>query len=206
MPEFSRRQLFRLRLGELTRELGKVVNPPAQADDRDAQNFPRPPGALRDEALFLAACERCHACADACPHGAIDQFGPAQGRLEGTPFINPAAAPCHWCEDMPCIDACPSDALQRAADVPLQPIANVSLDLGRCLNSDGILCDTCSFRCPTHIKAIRMVQRMPVLDAESCTGCGMCLYHCEADPSAFEFILTNQQPAIARDESRSRKS
>jgi len=191
MPAFNRRQLFRLSLGDLTREVSKIVAPPAKTGDREEEKFPRPPGALADEALFLDTCERCHACADACPHGAIDQFGPAEGRLEGTPFINPAAAPCHWCADMPCIAACPSGALQREAKLPIPPIAKVSLDLDLCLNSQGILCDTCSFRCPTHIKAIRMVQRMPVLDAETCTGCGLCLHHCEAEPGAFELSLTN---------------
>jgi ferredoxin-type protein NapG len=191
MPEFNRRQLFKLRIGDLSREVGKIVAPrPADTDDRDSERFPRPPGALRDEAQFLATCERCHACAGACPHGAIDQFGPAHGRLEGTPFINPGAAPCHWCEEMPCIAACPSDALIHDPELPVPPIAKVSLDLDKCLNRQGILCDTCSFRCPTHIKAIRMVNRMPQLDAEACTGCGMCLFHCDAEPTAFglEFI------------------
>ena len=195
MPEFNRRQLFKLRIGDLTREVGKIVAPPAETDGDKEEQFPRPPGALRDEASFLETCERCHACAEACPYDAIDQFGPAHGRLEGTPFINPAAAPCHWCEDMPCIAACPSDALLRDVARPVAPIAKVTLNLDQCLNTHGVICDTCSFRCPTDIKAIRMVQRMPVLDADACTGCGMCVFHCEAEPSAFHLKFIGEATA-----------
>ena len=32
MPEFNRRQLFKLRIGDLTREVGKIVAPPAETD------------------------------------------------------------------------------------------------------------------------------------------------------------------------------
>ena len=189
MPEFSRRQLFKLRFDDLTREIGDAVGPKKDSGESttpEAQKFFRPPGASAIEEDFLSACERCHACADACPYECIDDFGPAAGRLEGTPFIDPRTVPCRWCEDMPCIKACPGDALQERPDQTVQPIGKVALDLKKCLNSEGILCDTCAYRCPTHIKAIRIVNRMPVLDLERCTGCGMCVYFCEAEPSAFE--------------------
>lgn len=197
MPEFSRRQFFRLRLAGLTREAGKAVAADGRAagsggEAEEGQRWPRPPGALRDDEAFLNACDRCHLCSGACPHDAIDHFGPAHGRLEGTPFIDPAKAPCHWCEDMPCISACPSGALSRAEGERVAPIATVSLDFEHCLNAQGILCDTCSYRCPSHVRAIRMVNRRPVLDASLCTGCGMCLYHCDADPGAFHFALVHE--------------
>ena len=195
MPEFSRRQLFKLRLADITREMRKAVSSPGSkdaAENDEAPRFPRPPGAIRDEDAFMTTCERCHACAGACPHNAIVLYGPALGRLEGTPFIDPAMAPCHWCEDMPCINACPSGALHRDAAYPVPPMAKVVLDLDQCLNSQGILCDVCSYRCPQHIKAIRMVGRTPVLDSERCTGCGMCLFHCEAEPSAFHYGPVNE--------------
>ncbi|MGI9241948.1 MAG: 4Fe-4S dicluster domain-containing protein [Verrucomicrobiales bacterium] len=189
MPGFNRRQLFRLRLRDVGREVTKIVTSPADGGEAEEERFPRPPGALQDEAAFLETCQRCHDCAGACPYDAIGQYGPVGGALEGTPFINPGAAPCHWCEDMPCIAACPSGALVRETEQPVPAMAKVALDLDRCLNRQGILCDTCSFRCPTDIRAIRMVQRMPVLDVEACTGCGMCVFHCEAKPSAFSLIF-----------------
>ncbi|MGK0185877.1 MAG: ferredoxin-type protein NapG [Verrucomicrobiales bacterium] len=191
MPEFNRRQLFRFSLGDLVREVTKAASPPEAVDAHEPRP-PRPPGALPDEEAFLNACARCFTCAVACPFDAIDQYGPASGSLEGTPFIDPAAAPCHWCEAMPCISACSSGALRREEAQPVRPIATVTLKLDRCLNTEGILCDTCSYRCPENIHAIRMIQRKPVLDAEKCTGCGMCIYHCEAVPSAFQFDIPDE--------------
>jgi ferredoxin-type protein NapG len=191
MPGFNRRQLFRFRLGDLSREIGRTLRDPEQ--DEEAVPFVRPPGALPEEEAFLSSCERCHACAEACPYTVIRQFGPAFGPMEGTPFLDPATTPCHWCEDMPCIKACPSGALHQKEDIPVPPIAKVALNLNQCLNTQGILCDTCSFRCPSHIKAIRMVQRMPVLDEERCTGCGLCITHCEADSSAFSLVFVDPE-------------
>ncbi len=191
MPEFNRRQLFKLRLGDLTREVGKAFAP-GKPETQERPGHPRPPGALADASEFLNTCESCHACANACPYDAIEHYGPAFGILEGTPYIDPAKSPCHWCEDMPCIAACPSGALVREDDEPVAPIGKVSLDLNACLNTQGVLCDVCSYRCPTHVKAIRMVDRMPALETDRCTGCGMCVYHCEAEPSAFRIVPTDQ--------------
>jgi len=188
MAGFNRRQLFRLKVNDLHRELGKVLAPAPNEEEPEEVLFPRPPGAIEDEQEFLKTCERCHACADVCPYEAISAYGPTMGKREGTPFINPAEAPCHWCVDMPCVEACPSGALQE----PVKPIARITLDFDRCLVSQNTLCDTCSYRCPTHIHAIKMINRRPVLDEEKCTGCGMCVYHCEAEPTAFSFELTQE--------------
>lgn len=185
MPGFNRRQLFRLGLRDLSREAGRAVGG-AEPDDSEEEPFVRPPGALPDEEEFLATCERCGACAEACPYDVIQKFGPAFGALEKTPFLDPASAPCRWCSDMPCISACPSGAIGREPDQAVAPIAKVSLDLSKCLNTQGTLCDTCSYRCPSDIRAIRMVRRRPEIDLDRCTGCGMCVYHCDADPGALQ--------------------
>lgn len=187
MSGFSRRQLFRFRLGDLSREIGRTMR--GGEGEEELEPFVRPPGALPDEEAFLSACERCHACAEACPYEVIKNFGPAFGSLEGTPLIDPATTPCHWCEDMPCIKACPSGALTQGGSEAIPPVGMVTIDLDHCLNRQGILCDTCSFRCPSHIKAIRMQQRLPVVDEKLCTGCGLCISHCEAEPSAISFVF-----------------
>jgi ferredoxin-type protein NapG len=98
---------------------------------------------------------------------------------------------------MPCIKACPSGALHQEEGVSIPPVGKVSLNLDLCLNTQGILCDTCSFRCPTHIKAIRMIRRKPVLDQDRCTGCGLCITHCEAQPSAFSLIFNDPDSSEA---------
>ena len=181
----SRRQLFRIKLGDL-RTL-------VEENDGEGQvPFYRPPGALA-EATFLQTCERCHACADACPYDVIQTFGPASGSLEGTPQLAPESDPCRWCPTMPCIEACPSGALSRSSEDAVAPIGKVHLNLADCLTTAGVLCDTCSVFCPDEIKAIRMVKRSPVLDSERCVGCGMCVYYCESDKQP----LTLAPPVVA---------
>src|SRR5690606_32244035 len=65
----------------------------------------RPPGAV-SEARFIERCDGCGACFDACPHGAISGLDARHGAAQGTPTIVGLRAPCHMCEDFPCIAAC----------------------------------------------------------------------------------------------------
>ncbi|MCF6314470.1 MAG: hypothetical protein L3J39_18620 [Verrucomicrobiales bacterium] len=202
---FSRRQLFKLRLGDvgnlvrqarqsLAEEQATPTDSPPETNSTEAPpetlSIIRPPGAQPDEDTFLAACERCHACADACPHPDVTRFFTASdGKLEATPFLTPSEAPCRWCYDTPCITACPSDALQLPrtdSDHPNSPppIAKAEINLDTCLNTQGTLCDTCSLMCPPHLKAIKMINRQPQIDPNICTGCGMCAYYCESDPTS----------------------
>lgn len=187
MPEpVSRRQLFRFKLGDFTRHFKESETTESSEGEEKIRWF-RPPGAIADDDAFLAACERCPHCAEACPHGAISLLGPAEGKLEGSPVLHPALSPCYWCTDMPCINACPTDALSFPVQddiTSIAPIGVATIDHDACLLAQGILCDTCAIRCPSHIKAIRMNGRHPVLDATRCTGCGLCAYHCEAEPGA----------------------
>ena len=98
---------------------------------------------------------------------------------------------------MDCVKACPSGALSfwygRLSDDPngsncgkVGPIGKVRLDLDACLTSDGIICDRCAVTCPEEVKAITIRGRRPVLDLQKCTGCGLCVLYCEADPKALK--------------------
>jgi len=181
--EFSRRNLFRLKPTDIAQLWVKSRKPAGGAGDQSETPI-RPPGALRIDAEFLSACERCHKCAEACPFDVIQQLSPAAGAAEGTPFLMPESQPCHWCPGMDCIHACPSGALLFGENEKVSPIARAVIHLDLCLVSQGVLCDTCAVRCPTDIKAIRMRGRFPVLDGDRCTGCGLCAYHCEAESAA----------------------
>jgi len=189
--QFSRRNLFRLKPTDLAQLWVQSRRQGGRAGE-EPEPVIRPPGALAVEADFLSACERCHQCIEACPFDAIQPLGPAAGRAEGTPFLTPADKPCHWCPGMDCIRACPSGALRFGENETVPPMAKAVLNSDRCLVTQGILCDTCAMRCPSHIRAIQMRGRMPVLDAERCTGCGLCAHYCEAEPGAISIVSVNR--------------
>ena len=173
--EMSRRQFFRLGLGEWSELLDG-------AREQKPPSYFRPPGAL-DEEIFLRTCERCHQCADACPFGVIKALGPAAGVAEQTPVLDPEHNPCRWCESMDCVGACPSGALRLGAG-GARAIGKAVIDQQACLNAQGVLCDECAAVCPVEVGGIEMVGRRPQLDVKACVGCGLCSYHCHAMPAA----------------------
>jgi ferredoxin-type protein NapG len=183
VDDISRRQFFRLTpIDYLKSDSAANQSHLAGAD------VVRPPGALASEDDFLAACERCGACARACPHGVISHFGPASGLLEKTPRLEPESNPCRWCSTMDCIKACPSGALRREVNGTVGAIGKAKLRLDQCLNSEGILCDTCVQYCPSEIGAIRMNGHSPQLDHDRCVGCGLCAFYCDASPAAIDMV------------------
>ncbi len=131
--------------------------------------WPRPPGAL-EEPRFLERCTRCDACFGACPHRAI-------GRLrDGTPALNPNAAACHLCADLPCIAACDEGALlPTPADGIFLGLAEVLPD--RCFVGAGPECGACVPACPVGAVAGGAVA-VPTIDPDACVGCGLCREAC----------------------------
>lgn len=185
--KISRRNLFRLRPVDVM-QLVRRARKPETADAKEVTYF-RPPGALSNAKDFLTACERCAKCSEACPHGVIEHLGPVAGDVqEGTPVLYPDKNPCHWCSDMPCIQACPSGALAFRPGGIVPPIGKAVLHLNSCLTLEGILCDMCSQFCPTQINAITMKNRRPHLDENACVGCGLCACHCESSPPSLRIV------------------
>ena len=72
----------------------------------------RPPGAL-PEADFLAACVRCGLCVRDCPYDTLRLADLGDPVVAGTPYFNARKIPCEMCEDIPCVKACPTGALDR---------------------------------------------------------------------------------------------
>lgn len=161
----------------------------------DARALPatalRPPGALAEED-FLAACIRCGLCVRDCPYDTLSlaELG-VDGAATGTPFFTARDVPCEMCDDIPCVAACPTGALDKSLtdiDQAKMGVA-VLIDQENCLNALGLRCDVCYRVCPVIDKAITLEQShnersghhaifMPTVHAEFCTGCGKCEKSC----------------------------
>ena len=75
----------------------------------DPEAVLRPPGAVTPDESFVAICTGCGDCVPACPADSI--FTLAAGDDTVLPGLNPTVKPCYLCRDLPCIEACPEDAL-----------------------------------------------------------------------------------------------
>ncbi len=148
----------------------------------DQPPFLRPPGA-RPEKRFLDLCERCTDCRDACPYNVILPLGPAYKEAEGTPSILPDVDACRLCEDLPCIQSCPSGALQMVPREEIQ-MGTAVLNPALCLAVQGQPCDDCIKSCPLGESALRWGGDRPEVVVGHCVGCGMCVEVCPARPRA----------------------
>jgi ferredoxin len=139
----------------------------------------RPPGAL-DEREFLERCTRCHACEQACLPGAIRSVPERYGAAAGTPWIDPARAPCQLCSDWPCIAACTPAALALEGAAAM---GTAHLVESSCLNRLGSPCSVCVEHCPVP-GALVLRGALPVVEDLLCTGCGLCAHACPAPARA----------------------
>jgi ferredoxin-type protein NapG len=176
--EGDRRDFFRTTLGRLAREM-------AERTERRVvvQRYFRPPGAV-DEVTFLSLCTRCEICVEVCPAHAIVKAPSAAGLAAATPMLDPARQPCVVCTDMPCAAACPTGALE----VPARKwegyrLGWLELVPERCIAFQGVQCGACARVCPLGERALGLdPEGRPVLKAEGCVGCGVCVRACVTTP------------------------
>lgn len=160
----------------------------------------RPPGALA-EADFRGACVRCGLCVRDCPPQILGLARLESDVPTGTPYFTARSGPCEMCEDLPCVKACPSGALDpRLTDVDRSKMGlAVLVDQETCLNFLGLRCDVCYRVCPRIDKAITLERRhnqrtqshaefLPTVHSEHCTGCGKCEQACVLEAAAIRVI------------------
>ncbi|MBF0306017.1 MAG: ferredoxin-type protein NapG [Alphaproteobacteria bacterium] len=170
-----------------------------QAETRAAQSL-RPPGALA-EADFLAACSRCGLCVRDCPWDTLRLAGIGDGAALGTPFFDARAVPCEMCQDIPCVVACPTGALDHRLTDIKQAKMGVAVLVGQetCLNFLGLRCDVCYRVCPLIDEAITLERShnertgkharfIPTVHSDKCTGCGKCEKACVLEEAAIKVL------------------
>ncbi len=152
---------------------------------RGSSHLHRPPHAV-SESEFMAGCTKCDACIEVCEPHALFRAPESDGNIAGTPIIDAAGQPCILCEDMPCVPACEVGVLRMDAPVAM---GLAKIDSIACLAFRGTVCTVCVERCPVE-NCMTMEGGRPTIDAEACTGCGVCLYVCPAPGPAIHLLPT----------------
>ena len=127
-PEYDRRNLLRQGVHFFAKpavdKVQSKIDGINKVVDKITKRVPllRPPGAI-SERQFLQACSHCDECIHACPKDAILRAPKKMGFLVfNTPYIDPLRNPCVMCTDLPCISACPDEAL-----LPVQNLTDVNM-------------------------------------------------------------------------------
>ncbi|MFH1680289.1 MAG: 4Fe-4S binding protein [Candidatus Eisenbacteria bacterium] len=186
--DLGRRALLASALGGAGALLTMRLTPLAQARTYDPELI-RPPGA-RPESEFLDRCVQCGMCMKACPTNALHPTTLRAG-IEGiwSPVLVPRIGYCEY-ECNLCGQVCPTAAIRPLplAEKKEVHIGLATFDTTRCLPyAYGRDCIVCEEHCPIPDKAIYFVEaevrlrdgsvrvlKQPRVDADLCTGCGIC--------------------------------
>ncbi|RZQ23435.1 ferredoxin-type protein NapG [Vibrio vulnificus] len=172
-----------------------------QSQARGGTGVPlRPPGAL-PKGEFEKACTRCGLCVQACPYDTLKLATLLSPVESGTPYFHAREIPCEMCEDIPCVVACPSGALDpNLTDIDDARMGlAVLIDHESCLNWQGLRCDVCYRVCPVIDEAITLehvrnertgyhAKLIPTVHSDKCTGCGKCEQACITEVAAIKVI------------------
>ncbi len=160
----------------------------------------RPPGAL-DEEAFQGACIRCGLCVRDCPYDTLKLAKFGDPVALGTPWFEARKVPCEMCEDIPCVTACPTGALDHSLADITQARMGLALitDQEACIAFQGLRCEVCYNVCPVRGKAITLelqhnrrsgkhARFIPVVHSSDCTGCGKCEEACILEEAAIKVL------------------
>ena len=180
----GRRQFFRESFYSIMKPVAEFLTDRIDLPQQMTRTLLRPPGAL-PEAEFLEVCYRCGNCVEVCPADAIRLYPSDDENLSNTPIVDPDMQACVICDELACMNGCPSGAL-RLVDSPTD--IRMGLAVVResvCVRSQGEDCTVCIDLCPLGDEAIRLSETglVEVLEP-GCVGCGVCQFHCPTQPKA----------------------
>ena len=176
--------------------LGGVARQQVQAVPAQAL---RPPAAL-DEAEFLGACVRCGLCVLACPYDTLKLARLFEPVTTGTPYFKARAVPCEMCDDIPCVAACPSGALDRAmTDIDQARMGWRCSSITRPASTTWGCAATSATGSAPIDKAITLELQhnprtgkhamfLPTVHSDLCTGCGKCEHACVLEEAAIKVV------------------
>ena len=158
----------------------------------------RPPG-VDDEKAFQAACIRCGLCVRDCPYDTLKLAELGDSVALGTPYFEARDIPCEMCDDIPCVKACPTGALDPSlTDIDKSRMGlAVVVDQEACIAFRGLRCEVCFNVCPIRGKAITLDYQhndrsgkhalfIPIVHSNACTGCGKCEKACILEEAAIK--------------------
>jgi ferredoxin-type protein NapG len=158
----------------------------------------RPPG-VGDERDFQAACIRCGLCVRDCPYDTLKLAQLGDEIALGTPYFTARDVPCEMCDDIPCVKACPTGALDPALSEIEQARMGLAVvvDQESCIAFQGLRCEVCFNVCPVRGDAISLDLQhnprsgkhalfIPVVHSDACTGCGKCEKACILEEAAIK--------------------
>jgi ferredoxin len=162
------------------------------------RNYLRPPGALKDDEAFVAACIGCGLCGEVCPPRCIRFHARDGGAKVNTPYVDPEEKACILCNK--CMEVCPTEALTLTALDKID-MGIAQIDRTACYPwVDRGVCGACVSICPLGDKAIgfKMWNQYQPIIKQGCVGCGLCVEVCP-HPSTPIWIIERTDEALVKD-------
>lgn len=153
----------------------------------------RPPGARPGDA-FADLCSGCTACVEACPAHCIE-FN--VGHAQDLPYIVARQRACVVCDELACMKACPTGALELVGDVAEIAMGTAFVNHTRCLREDdgqGEDCRVCVRHCPVGETALSIDDAGRVAVGDACIGCGICEERCPTEPASIIVLARDTLP------------
>lgn len=183
-----------------------------QQQTHAATHVVRPPGA-HDQSAFNAKCIKCGQCVRDCPYDTLKLAVAGEMVAIGTPYFVPRETPCYMCEDIPCVKACPTGALDHSLEnINDSRMGLAVIDIENCLSWIGLRCEICHRVCPIIDKAItiehhpRKISKharfVPLVHSNACTGCGVCEKACPTQVAAIRVVPAEMVQGVIGDHFR----